>query len=159
MTPISDDEAEKYLVTLTEGLQSVGALTEKVKELDKHVTISEETAEAAQTAALNATDAVEQVSWVTKLAIGCSILALVAAGLSFWSLRQNCLSANSTREASIEIWDVVVEASARPNMSAAEKERSEQFSAYVAEVNKPHDCWNLLKEYSTPPRPHLASSG
>lgn len=129
-------------------------LIDKVAALDAHLTLAEDAGVAIAEAAGDAKDAADRSRFLTKVAVGISVLALASTGLAFWSLRVNCANANESRAGNLAIWQVVLNAN-KAQQPPKQRAQAKVFDAYVRDVYAPHDCGRPWKSYSIPPAPTL----
>lgn len=67
-----------------------------------------------------------------------------------------CRNANELREANLNLWTFVLQASAAdPEQTPAEKRLAEEFRDWINVLYAPRDCSDLSRHYDLPPPPSL----
>lgn len=117
-------------------------LIRRVKALDEHVTLTEDTNRRTRR--------------FTKVSIIFSALAVIAGMLAVWSIHINCENANNSRAAALSIWGVVLSASDSAKSTPEQRAQAKAFRGYVTAVYAPHSCNNPFKTYDLPEPPDLS---
>lgn len=133
MTELTDETVERLIL-------SNQHLIDRLRLLAPRITVAEDTAHASKIA--------------TRFAIFFSVLALISAGLTVWSLRVNCENNNEARAGNLAIWLAVLSANASTR-TPSQTAQARIFDTYVREVYSPHDCNNPFKKVTVPNAPRL----
>ena len=114
---------------------------------------------------------VRRMRVLTIWAVGLSLLAIVAGGLSLAALHKyhdaqraltsaqvtNCENANKSRVGQRTLWGFLFDATfeQNKNIDPAQKKFLTDFRAWIDELFKAHDCNDLSRDYPIPPRPAI----
>lgn len=101
---------------------------------------------------------------VTAVVAAVSVLAVVVAGLSLYTLNEvhdgqvvTCENANKTRAGQRTLWGFLFDATfeQNKNIDPAQKKFLTDFRAWIDELFKAHDCNDLGRDYPIPQRPAI----
>jgi hypothetical protein len=151
------NEHEDLLTEVRRLIKQVEFLAGQVTALGSHISISKETALAADKAARRAT-------FLTRIAVGVSIACLLLGGVDvylFHNTRVNavvaCRNANESRAGNEAAWQFLIDASvsSNPAQTPAQQALTSRFQHWINTLYQQHDCSHLNRTYPVPAPPTL----